>query len=67
MSFFDYFSRKRKAAAQQRAHKQWWETAAEFPADELFYEPMRSEFDPQGSYTGSPLDGEEPIQDADDL
>ncbi len=23
--------------------------------------------DPLGSYTGTPLDGEEPIQDADDL
>jgi hypothetical protein len=25
------------------------------------------EFDPQGSYTGNPSDGEKPVQDADDL
>ena len=26
-----------------------------------------SQFDPNGSYTGNPLNGEKPIQDADDL
>ena len=26
-----------------------------------------SQFDPLGSYTGTPEDGEEPVQDADDL
>lgn len=26
-----------------------------------------SKFDPNGSYTGVPIDGEEPVQDADDL
>ena len=41
-----------------------WETAAEYPADELFDDPV---FDPLGSYTGTPEDGGEPEQDADDL
>jgi len=50
----------------------WWETAAEFPADELFYDPSLEEtgpsaFDPLGSYTGRPAGGGEPVQDADDL
>ena len=26
-----------------------------------------TQFDPLGSYTGTPKDGEEPVQDADDL
>ena len=63
MGLFDYFARRRRATS----HKQWWETAAEFPADELFYDPALDSFDPQGSYTGRPLDGSEPVQDADDL
>ena len=28
---------------------------------------MRSPFDENGSYTGAPLDGGKPVQDADDL
>ena len=30
-------------------------------------EPIQSNTDPQGSYTGNPLDGGVPVQDADDL
>ena len=31
-------------------------------------QPVRSQTDPQGSWTGCPLDaGEKPVQDADDL
>ena len=44
-----------------------WETAAEYPADELFDDPDGSTFDPLGSYTGTAADGGEPEQDADDL
>ena len=33
----------------------------------LTNQEMRSETDPQGSYTGNPLDGGVPVQDADDL
>ena len=29
--------------------------------------PMRSPYDVNGSYTGTPQDGEAPVQDADDL
>ncbi len=29
--------------------------------------PMRSPYDVNGSYTGTPADGERPVQDADDL
>ena len=29
--------------------------------------PMRSPFDENGSYTGTPQDGGKPVQDADDL
>jgi len=42
-----------------------WETAEEFPSDELFYDP--ADFDPLGSYTGLPRHGGKPEQDADDL
>ncbi len=28
---------------------------------------MRSQYDVNGSYTGTPADGEKPVQDADDL
>ena len=68
MRFFNQIKRKPK-----RARKTWWETAAEQPADEPFYEPAGSAFDPQGifdplgSYTGTDMDGGEPEQDADDL
>lgn len=30
-------------------------------------ETLRSPFDPNGSYTGTPENGETPVQDADDL
>lgn len=30
-------------------------------------ETMRSSYDVNGSYTGTPQDGEAPVQDADDL
>ena len=30
-------------------------------------EMKSSSYDPQGSYTGNPVDGEKPVQDADDL
>ena len=46
--------------------KRWWETAAEFSAMEDST-GMASPFDPLGSYTGVPLDGGEPVQDADDI
>jgi len=52
---------------KRKQSKAWWEIAAEYPADELFYEPTLSGFDPQGSYTGNPTDGGQPEQDADDL
>jgi hypothetical protein len=47
----------------------WWETAAEFPAQE---ESFGGHFDPLGSYTGTPQtpdvqEEEAPEQDADDL
>ena len=66
------FGRKEKERPRRFRHKHWWETAAEFPADELFYDPELmdyppSEFDPQGSYTGRPMDDDEPVQDVDDL
>ena len=62
MRFFNQIKRKPK-----RARKSWWETAAEHPADEPFYEFTDSAFDPLGSYTGTDMDGGEPEQDADDL
>ena len=75
MGLLDHFGRKdrERRRARRLATKQWWETAAEFPADELFYDPElteypSSEFDPQGSYTGRPIDGGDvPLQDVDDL
>ena len=30
-------------------------------------ETLRSPFDPNGSYTGAPENGDKPVQDADDL
>ena len=30
-------------------------------------ETMRSPFDPNGSYTGTPIDGEQPVTDVDDI
>ena len=67
MGLFD--SPRRRARKDRR---EWWETAGEYPADELFYDPMLedhppSAFDPLGSYTGRPVDGGAPVQDADDL
>jgi len=74
MRFFQPFGHKNRRSLVQRrqANQQWWETAAEFPVEEAnfpgYAEYPASEFDPQGSYTGKPTDGDErPIQDADDL
>ena len=67
MGFFDKRSRRRRAVARTIHKKMWWETAAEFPPDELFYDPVESAYDPMGSYTGNPADGGEPEQDVDDL
>ncbi|MCL2194524.1 MAG: hypothetical protein FWB76_01040 [Oscillospiraceae bacterium] len=72
MQFFENIRRRRSRAAAAR-HRQWWETAAEFPVEPpADFDPdianfPASEFDPMGSYTGNPIDGGEPIQDADDL
>ncbi len=38
-------------------------TASKFKDESKF----KDSFDPNGSYTGSPMDGGKPIQDADDL
>ena len=57
----------RSRRARPRLHrKRWWETAAEFSAD-MHSPGMASPFDPLGSYTGVPIDGEEPVQDTDDI
>ena len=58
---------KKRDIPTKRIRKAWWEIAAEYPAEELFYDPTASEYDPLGSYTGRPADGGEPVQDADDL
>ncbi|MDR2752869.1 MAG: hypothetical protein LBB50_01000 [Oscillospiraceae bacterium] len=76
MALCNRFRRWRKnqqrSAAARKLHKQWWETAAAFPDDELFYDPAEDAdpcdaFDPGGSYTGNPVGGGKPEQDADDL
>jgi len=81
MRFFQSFGHKnrRSLISRRNAHQQWWETAAEFPVEQANFptddrrfrpelmEYPASEFDPQGSYTGRPVDGEMPVQDADDL
>jgi hypothetical protein len=74
MQFFENIRRRRRRDMAVR-HRQWWETAAEFPADDppgVDFDPAiadfpASEFDPMGGYTGNPIDGEAPVQDADDL
>jgi len=82
MQFFENIRRRRHRTAAAR-HRQWWETAAEFPVStrENSYdsnegidfdaihisEDSVSMFDPMGSYTGNPIDGGPPVQDADDL
>jgi len=72
MHFFENMRRRRRRDLAAR-HRQWWETAAEFPAEPAVeFDPdianfPASEFDPQGSYTGNAIDGEPPVQDADDL
>ncbi|MCL2531987.1 MAG: hypothetical protein FWE40_07515 [Oscillospiraceae bacterium] len=84
MQFFENIRRRRHRATAAR-HRQWWETAAEFPVefppDDNSYDPDESinfdtlhvsedsvsMFDPMGSYTGNPIDGGPPVQDADDL
>ena len=65
-----YFSERRKRTLAGRRDKTWWEIAADFesPAQKpMLYDPMESGYDPLGSYTGTPADGGEPQQDADDL
>ena len=63
-----YFDRRRgrweRAAAGPL--RSWWEVATEFSPPGRPYEAENS-FDPLGSYTGSPADGGQPQQDADDL
>ena len=59
--------KKKRHSATARGNRAWWETAAEFSSDEMFYDPADNCFDPLGSYTGRPVDGGEPEQDADDL
>ena len=53
MALFDRSGRKKYPEARLPGSRPRWE--------------MASDFDPMGSYTGVPADGEEPIQDADDL
>ncbi|MDR1734224.1 MAG: hypothetical protein LBR73_05020 [Oscillospiraceae bacterium] len=67
----DWFRRMFGQTKNRRVPHAWWETAAEFPAEE---EAFGGRFDPLGSYTGTPDtltdDGdtlETPEQDADDL
>ena len=75
MGFFDSFSRRKEHSRRHSTaarNRLWWETAAEFPADDPCRRPdlvefPASEFDPQGGYTGKPVDGGKPVQDADDL
>ncbi|MDR0530495.1 MAG: hypothetical protein LBG83_00280 [Oscillospiraceae bacterium] len=64
INLFQWFDGKseRRARAERRLRKAWWETAAEFaPPQE------NAQYDPLGSYTGRSPDGGEPEQDADDL
>lgn len=66
MSLFHRFRRnKHQRSHFGLNHKAHWETADEFPAEELH--DAATAFDPMGSYTGVPLDGGQPEQDADDL
>lgn len=37
------------------------------PKVEEIIKQMQSDTDPEGSYTGNPTKGEQPVQDADDL
>jgi len=71
MGLFNTNRGKNKRNGAKRLRKAWWEIAAEFPAEELFYDPTldpaASAYDPLGSYTGRPVDGGQPVQDADDL
>ena len=60
-----HFSRLRVRNLRTRP-MHWWETAAEFTPPEHLAE-MASPYDPLGSYTGVPMDGGEPVQDADDI
>ena len=61
MGLFNSIKRK-----PRRVRKTWWEAAAEYPADESYFDP-EGVYDPLGSYTGTDMDGGEPEQDADDL
>jgi len=67
MALFDRLGRKKRRSSI--GPKAWWEIAEEFPPEALYdpAEDLGSAFDPMGSYTGAPEDGEEPMQDADDL
>jgi len=52
---------KKKNGSQQNAHTKRL-------IQEMVRENYRSDTDPQGSYTGKPIDPDEiPVQDADDL
>ena len=60
----NWFYRIKGGSAERersRLKQRWWETAAELTPSPDSY------FDPLGSYTGRPAEGEEPEQDADDL